>query len=105
MEKWSYPNVSQDCLTRWKLEVEEDIRGLESAIKGIDDQIEKMYDDESLLKHEYQLHAVMVHEGSVDSGHYWAYVLDHKRKVADFTSRPVLEKGVHRLSEIGLAEV
>lgn len=57
------------------------MRSLESAIQTIDNQIENMYADESLQKHEYQLHAVMVHEGSVDSGHYWAYVLDHKRKV------------------------
>lgn len=54
---------------------------LQTAIETIDKQIENMYSDESLKRHEYQLHAVMVHEGSVDSGHYWAYVLDHKRKV------------------------
>ena len=68
-----------------------------------------MYTDTSLKQHEYRLHAVMVHEGtatlslsfffkvvpeqgsrlihplpfsgSVDAGHYWAYVLDHKRNV------------------------
>ena len=57
------------------------MRTLELAIQSIDNQIENMYVDESLQKHEYQLHAVMVHEGSIDSGHYWAYVLDHKRKV------------------------
>ena len=57
------------------------MQSLESAIQRIDNQIENMYADESLQKHEYQLHAVMVHEGSIDSGHYWAYVLDHKRKV------------------------
>ena len=72
---------SKDCLSRWKLEVEQDMRSLETAIQGIDNQIENMYVDESLRKQEYQLHAVMVHEGSIDSGHYWAYVLDHKRKV------------------------
>ena len=57
------------------------MRSLETAIQSIDNQIENMYADESLHKHEYQLHAVMVHEGSIDSGHYCAYVLDHKRKV------------------------
>ena len=66
---------------RWKEEVEEDINNLNKAIKEIDGQIEFMYSEDSLMKHEYQLHAVMVHEGSIDSGHYWAYVLDHKRKV------------------------
>ena len=71
----------QSCLSRWKEEVDQDISNLNSAIKKIESQIELMYSEENLLKHEYQLHAVMVHEGSIDSGHYWAYVLDHKRKV------------------------
>ena len=44
--------------------------------------IEDMYDSvEELRKLEFELHAVMVHEGSIDSGHYWAYVRDHARKV------------------------
>ena len=41
-----------------------------------------MYDGEEELRQlKYSLHAVMVHEGSIDSGHYWAYVRDHKRNV------------------------
>ena len=40
-----------------------------------------MYSEPSLNRLEYRLHAVMVHEGSVNSGHYWAYVYDHKRRV------------------------
>ena len=67
------------------------MRSLETAIQGIDNQIENMYVDESLRKHEYQLHAVMVHEGSIDSGHYWAYVLDHKRKVFIQRSATIFE--------------
>ena len=74
-------SLLQDCLTRWKSEVEQDIQSLESAIQRIEHQIETMYTDDSLRQLEYQLHAVMVHEGSVDSGHYWAYVFDHRRKV------------------------
>ena len=41
-----------------------------------------MYDSvEELRTLQFELHAVMVHEGSIDSGHYWAYVRDHARKV------------------------
>ena len=69
------------------------MRTLESAIQSIDNQIENMYVDESLQKHEYQLHAVMVHEGSIDSGHYWAYVLDHKRKVRNLRALYIGVKG------------
>ena len=32
-------------------------------------------------QYEYHLHAVLVHEGQASGGHYWAYVLNHKRNV------------------------
>ena len=54
---------------------------LQTSIKDIDHKIETMYEEQELKCLEYQLHAVMVHEGGVDSGHYWAYVKDHKKQV------------------------
>ena len=54
---------------------------LQTSIKDIDHKIETMYEEPELKCLEYQLHAVMVHEGGVDSGHYWAYVKDHKKQV------------------------
>ena len=54
---------------------------LQTSIKEIDHKIESMYEEDELKRLEYQLHAVMVHEGGVDSGHYWAYVKDHKKQV------------------------
>ena len=52
------------------------------------------------ILHEYQLHAVMVHEGSIDSGHYWAYVLDHQRKVwLKFNDNTVNEASWDELSK------
>ena len=71
----------KNCLSRWREEVVQDISELESSINDIDHKIESMYLEQSLRKLEYQLHAVMVHEGGVDSGHYWAYVKDHKKQV------------------------
>ena len=85
----------------------EDISALESSIAGIDSRISSMYSEPSLKQLEYRLHAVMVHEGreqilvheinsffeveynisvvlylgTMEAGHYWAYVLDHKRNV------------------------
>ena len=54
---------------------------LETTITEVESKINNMYSDPSLQGLQYSLHAVMVHEGGVDSGHYWAYVRDHKRKV------------------------
>ena len=68
-------------MSRWKEEVTKDILCLQTSIKEIDHKIESMYEEDSLKRLEYQLHAVMVHEGGVDSGHYWAYVKDHKKQV------------------------
>uniref|UniRef100_A0A0K2V7C5 Ubiquitin specific peptidase 25 [Ovis aries] n=1 Tax=Lepeophtheirus salmonis TaxID=72036 RepID=A0A0K2V7C5_LEPSM len=72
--------IIQNCFLRWKSEVEVDVSTLESSRTELDSQIKEMYSEDSLKKMEYRLHAVMVHEGYVDSGHYWAYVYDHKRK-------------------------
>ena len=62
---------------------------LQASIKDIDHKIESMYDDDGLKRLEYQLHAVMVHEGGVDAGHYWAYVKDHKKQVNMSYSIPI----------------
>ncbi len=68
-------------MTRWKGEVDEDVSALESSIQKMDNKVAGMYSEPSLNTLEYRLHAVMVHEGSVNSGHYWAYVFDHARGV------------------------
>ena len=51
---------------------------LETSIADVNSRIHDMYEEDSLHQYEYRLHAVMVHEGGVDSGHYWAYVQDHR---------------------------
>lgn len=34
----------------------------------------------SLLQVPYHLHAVLVHEGQANAGHYWAFIYDQARK-------------------------
>ena len=65
---------------RWKAETESDMASLESAVKEVESCLGSMYSEPELNQLEYRLHAVMVHEGSVNSGHYWAYVMDSKRE-------------------------
>ena len=77
-------------MSRWKEEVTKDILCLQTSIKEIDHKIESMYEEDSLKRLEYQLHAVMVHEGGVDSGHYWAYVKDHKKQVLQNSLRLII---------------
>ncbi len=54
---------------------------LETSVQEVDSAVSSMYSEPDLNRLEYRLHAVMVHEGSVNSGHYWAYVFDSRRDV------------------------
>jgi len=66
--------VLQSCLTRWRTEVEQDVKDLQRQIAQIEERLGAMYSDPELMKCGYRLHAVLVHEGQAASGHYWAYV-------------------------------
>ncbi|XP_034279164.1 ubiquitin carboxyl-terminal hydrolase 25 isoform X1 [Pantherophis guttatus] len=69
-------SVLEGCLHRWRKEVENDTRDLQESIARIQRTIELMYSDKSMLQVPYRLHAVLVHEGQANAGHYWAYIFD-----------------------------
>ncbi|XP_068079868.2 ubiquitin carboxyl-terminal hydrolase 25 isoform X31 [Danio rerio] len=73
--------VLESCLHRWRSEVENDTRDLQASISRIHRTIELMYSDKSMMQVPYRLHAVLVHEGQANAGHYWAYIYDrhHQR--------------------------
>ncbi|KAJ8316491.1 hypothetical protein KUTeg_006505 [Tegillarca granosa] len=76
--------VLQDCLHRWRTEVEQDVRELQENINGLEDSVNSMYSDESMC----QVSIFLVHEGQAASGHYWAYIYDknkHWLKYNDIT--------------------
>uniref|UniRef100_A0A667XI50 Ubiquitin carboxyl-terminal hydrolase 25 n=1 Tax=Myripristis murdjan TaxID=586833 RepID=A0A667XI50_9TELE len=73
--------VLEGCLHRWRSEVENDTRDLQGSISRIHRTIEMMYSDKSMMQVPYRLHAVLVHEGQANAGHYWAYIYDpHQRR-------------------------
>ncbi|XP_053307552.1 ubiquitin carboxyl-terminal hydrolase 28 isoform X2 [Spea bombifrons] len=67
------------CLQRWRTEVEQDIQDLKNSIANISKEIEEIYSDPHLSQVPYRLHAVLVHEGQANAGHYWAYIYSHNR--------------------------
>nr|XP_028582776.1 ubiquitin carboxyl-terminal hydrolase 25 isoform X3 [Podarcis muralis] len=69
-------SVLEGCLHRWRTEVENDTRDLQESIARIQRTIELMYTDKSMVQVPYRLHAVLVHEGQANAGHYWAYIYD-----------------------------
>ncbi|XP_061904382.1 ubiquitin carboxyl-terminal hydrolase 25 isoform X2 [Entelurus aequoreus] len=72
--------VLEGCLHRWRSEVEYDTRDLQGSITRLHRTIELMYSDKAMLQVPYRLHAVLVHEGQANAGHYWAYIYDpHQR--------------------------
>ncbi|XP_072049413.1 LOW QUALITY PROTEIN: ubiquitin carboxyl-terminal hydrolase 25-like [Amphiura filiformis] len=74
-------DVLQRCLRRWRTEVESDVAELQTRISALNNSIDQQYEEADLKHYEYHLHAVLVHEGQASAGHYWAYVLNHKRNV------------------------
>ncbi|XP_040471908.1 ubiquitin carboxyl-terminal hydrolase 28 isoform X6 [Falco naumanni] len=68
------------CLQRWRNEIEQDVQDLKESIARINRSIEQMYCDPLLQQVPYHLHAVLVHEGQANSGHYWAFIYDQSRK-------------------------
>ncbi|NWH39156.1 UBP28 hydrolase, partial [Chloropsis hardwickii] len=73
-------NLVQTCLQRWRNEIEQDVRDLKESIARINLSIEQMYCDPLLQQVPYCLHAVLVHEGQANAGHYWAFIYDQSRK-------------------------
>uniref|UniRef100_A0A8C5N116 Ubiquitin carboxyl-terminal hydrolase 25 n=1 Tax=Leptobrachium leishanense TaxID=445787 RepID=A0A8C5N116_9ANUR len=73
-------SVLEGCLHRWRTEVETDTRDLQESIGRIHRTIELMYSDKMMTQVPYRLHAVLVHEGQANAGHYWAYIFDHREK-------------------------
>ncbi|CAI5795371.1 ubiquitin carboxyl-terminal hydrolase 28 isoform X4 [Podarcis lilfordi] len=68
------------CLQRWREEVEQDIKDLNASIALLSQSIDQMYSDPLLHQVPYHLHAVLVHEGQANAGHYWAYIYNQPRK-------------------------
>lgn len=72
--------VLEECLRRWKLEMEQDVKDLNAHLRETEEVISTIYDDVGLKKLPYRLHAVLVHEGQASGGHYWAYIQDPKQE-------------------------
>ncbi|NXY37472.1 UBP28 hydrolase, partial [Pomatorhinus ruficollis] len=73
-------NLVQTCLQRWRNEIEQDVQDLKQSIARINLSIKQMYCDPLLQQVPYRLHAVLVHEGQANAGHYWAFIYDQPRK-------------------------
>ncbi|XP_034610280.1 ubiquitin carboxyl-terminal hydrolase 28 isoform X5 [Trachemys scripta elegans] len=73
-------SLVRTCLQRWRSEIEQDIQDLKDCITRINQSIGQMYGDPVLRQVPYRLHAVLVHEGQANAGHYWAYIYDQPRK-------------------------
>uniref|UniRef100_A0A8C0JTV4 Ubiquitin carboxyl-terminal hydrolase n=1 Tax=Canis lupus dingo TaxID=286419 RepID=A0A8C0JTV4_CANLU len=71
-------NFVKTCLQRWRSEIEQDIQDLKNCIASTTQTIEKI---SSPLQVPYRLHAVLVHEGQANAGHYWAYIYNQPRQV------------------------
>ncbi|ETE72605.1 Ubiquitin carboxyl-terminal hydrolase 28, partial [Ophiophagus hannah] len=62
------------CLQKWREEVEQDIEDLKTSMLMLSESMDHVYTDPQLCQVPYHLHAVLVHEGQANAGHYWAYI-------------------------------
>ncbi|NWT82895.1 UBP28 hydrolase, partial [Lanius ludovicianus] len=70
----------QTCLQRWRNEIKQDVQDLKESIARINLSVEQMYCDPLLQQVPYRLHAVLVHEGQANAGHYWAFIYHQPQK-------------------------
>ncbi|XP_027511302.1 ubiquitin carboxyl-terminal hydrolase 28 isoform X4 [Corapipo altera] len=73
-------NLVRTCLQRWRNEIKQDVQDLKESIARTNLSIEQMYLDPLLQQVPYRLHAVLVHEGQANAGHYWAFIYNQPRK-------------------------
>ncbi|NWT03907.1 UBP28 hydrolase, partial [Mionectes macconnelli] len=73
-------NLVRTCLQRWRNEIKQDMQDLKESIARTNLSIEQMYLDPLLQQVPYRLHAVLVHEGQANAGHYWAFIYNQPRK-------------------------
>lgn len=50
-------------------------------IERLQVELESIFDKENLKKFEYLLHAILMHQGRAEAGHYFAYIFDIEEKV------------------------
>ncbi|XP_039206440.1 ubiquitin carboxyl-terminal hydrolase 28 isoform X8 [Crotalus tigris] len=62
------------CLQQWREEAEQDMEDLKTSMLRLSESMDHVYADPQLCQVPYRLHAVLVHEGQANAGHYWAYI-------------------------------
>ncbi|XP_058050400.1 ubiquitin carboxyl-terminal hydrolase 28 isoform X4 [Ahaetulla prasina] len=68
------------CLQKWREEVEQDIEDLKTSMLMLSESMDHVYADPQLCQVPYHLHAVLVHEGQANAGHYWTYIYSLPQK-------------------------
>ena len=64
-------------LDSFRAEVERQTAGLERELASIAEELQRIHSETN--KEAYHLHAILVHEGTTENGHYVAFVLDRKQ--------------------------
>ena len=88
--------------------VNQKVDSIKQEIQTLSQEVEGLFDSAEMKKHPYLLHAVLVHEGGADRGHYFTYIFDQEhqlwRKFNDIHTSVVSESQVmeHALGGKGL---
>ena len=72
---------TQLTLDAYKKQFESKERLLIDQIDQLQNELESIFDKDSLKKFEYLLHGILMHQGRAEAGHYFAYIFDIEEKV------------------------
>ena len=50
-------------------------------ISGLQVELEKIFDQDSLKQYKYVLHSILMHQGNAEAGHYFAYIHDVEEQI------------------------
>lgn len=83
-------------MQQYQDQVANQIALLEQKLAGIDEDIRKVFG--SMRKNPYHLHAILIHDGDAEMGHYYAFIYDRKQhqwyRFNDYKVTPEMEERV-----------
>ena len=62
-------------------DIQQQIKTLTSQIDQLNRDISKVYEPIDSENEAYKLHAICVHDGGAESGHYFVFIKDHYKNI------------------------
>lgn len=106
-EKYASFNETVNVIKAYSDKVQSNLEEMKEQLRRCEDEIENTFDEKKFRKQEYELSAIVVHDGDAGSGQYYSYMKNDGvwRKYHDINITEVGEKNVmfDSLGEYGIS--